>query len=709
MPDNKAMTESEISALLGSKIHQAMNDEDGDLSQNRQDALNYYLGKPYGNERDGYSAYVTREALEAVEWAMPSVIRVFTAGDQVVSFDPVSPQDEEQAKIETDVLNHLLMKDNDGFEAFYAWFKDALMYPNGYLKVWVDEKEEVTKEYYNELTEADLAILLEDDELEVVEQDSAVKQILTDEGPIQVELFSVKVKRTTVKPRLNIDAVEPEQVLVDNDLTSQNLDDADFVCHRVRKTYTALVQEGYDPKELDAVGNTEDYQWQDERVNRLFFEDENPDTEDDDDDSMRQFWVHECYCKIDVDGDGVAEGRKVVMIGNTIFENEELDYQPFVSLSSILMSHKHTGLSLVDLVKDIQLVSSTLMRQLLDNMYKQNIRRKYIGEGALVEDGSTIEALANTGAENIPVRDPSQIIPEQVQSIIPELIPVIDKIKDQNQVRSGVTPDMSLNPETLQQSTMGGFSMALEQASERIELITRVFAETGVKRLMRKAHRLCREYMDYELQLKLGGKWMPINPSDWRERTTMTVNVGLGFNDKTKKLQLLIGLLDQQKEALQVGMATPDNLYNTLTDMVDAAGLGSVEKYFTDPANIPPQEPQPDPQAEALNAQIQLEQGKLQAQAQKQQADAQAAQAKILLEREKLQSEQAKNAAQLELEREKLELEREKLLQDQHKHDQTTEAKLIELLGKLEGQDKGEAKEELSELDKAATEYLKGE
>lgn len=251
--------------------------------------------------------------------------------------------------------------------------------------------------------------------------------------------------------------------------------------------------------------------------------------------------------------------------------------------------------------------------------------------------------------------------------------------------------------------------MALEQASERIELITRVFAETGVKRLMRKAHRLCREYMDYELQLKLGGKWMPINPSDWRERTTMTVNVGLGFNDKTKKLQLLIGLLDQQKEALQVGMATPDNLYNTLTDMVDAAGLGSVEKYFTDPANIPPQEPQPDPQAEALNAQIQLEQGKLQAQAQKQQADAQAAQAKILLEREKLQSEQAKNAAQLELEREKLELEREKLLQDQHKHDQTTEAKLIELLGKLEGQDKGEAKEELSELDKAATEYLKGE
>ena len=464
MPDNQKMTDSEITALLGSKIHQAMNDEDGDLSDIRQKSFDYYTGKEYGNERDGYSKYVTREVFEAIEWAMPSIIRVFTSGDQVVSLDAVNPEDEAQAKIETDVINHLLLKENDGFEEFYSWFKDGLMYPNGYLKVWVEEVEEVVKETYNNYAIADLAALIEDDEIEILEQESEETEL--------GELFSVKVKRTTKKNKFKIAAVAPEQVLIDNDLTSLNLDEADFVCHRVRKTYTALVQEGFDPDELSAVGNGEDYQFQDERVNRMFHEDENPDTEDDDDDSMKQYWVHECYVKMDVDGDGIAEGRKIVMIGSTIFENEELDYQPFVSIASIIMSHKHVGMSLADAVRDIQLVSSTLMRQLLDNMYRLNINRKYIGEGALMQDGTTMEAILNAASEFIPTRDPSQIVPEQHQPIIGELLPVIEKIKDQNQVRSGVTPDMSLDPETLQNSTMGGFSMALEQASERIELIT---------------------------------------------------------------------------------------------------------------------------------------------------------------------------------------------------------------------------------------------
>jgi hypothetical protein len=692
-------SDTEIAAFLGSKIQAAMNDEDGDISQTRKDSLNYYLGKNYGNERDGYSSHVTREVLEAIEWAMPAIVRVFTAGDKVVQFDPVNEGDEKQADIETDTVNHLILKENNGFETIYQWIKDALMYPNGYVKLWVDDSEETTTERYEGLSDVELSMLMDDDTIEVTEQDSDVINLDTSQGMIPVEVYSVKIRRTTSKPRLNFEAVEPEQVLVDNDLTSQDLDKADFVAHRVKRTYTWLVQNGYDRDKLDMVGDSENYKWNDESVNRLFFEDESPDAEDTDDESMRQFWVHECYVKMDVDGDGIAEGRRIVMIGSTIFENEEMDYQPFVSMSSILMSHKHTGLSLADLVKDIQLVNSTLWRQMLDNTYRMNIRRKYIGEGALLDGGETMDALLNTASEFVPCRDATQIQEEVVQPIIDQLLPVIQGMRDQAQVRSGVSQNSVIDPATLQQSTFGAVSLALDAAGQRIELITRVFAETGFKRVMRKAHRLSREFMDHNLQFKLGDEWVDVNPSDWRDRSTMTINVGLGFNDKSTKIQLLATLLEYQKQALGAGMATPDNIYNTMTEMVEAAGLGDVNKYFTDPATMEPQQPQPDPVAELAKAQIESEGVKAQTAQQKAMADAQIA-------IQKLQGEQQRAMAELELRGRELDFKGRELEAKQHQHNQDTEIKLLELQAKIEDSERAEVKEEISELDRQAAKYL---
>lgn len=650
-------SESEIVAFLGSKIHEAMNDEDGDLTQVRQDNLNYYLGKPYGNERDGYSSYITREVLEAVEWAMPSIVRVFTSGDRVVEFVPVGPEDEQQAEMDTDVTNHILLKENEGYQAVYTWCKDALLQPNGYAKIWPDESVVVETERYTGLTEAETAQLVADPEVEVMGQE---QEIIIGPDGLEYAEFSIELKRTIRKPRIVFEAVAPEQVLVDNDLTSQNLDEADFVCHRVRRNYTWLVNNGYDRDLLDSIGNGEDHSFQDERTNRLFYEDEDPDTNDNDDPSMRQFWVHECYVRMDVDEDGVAERRRIVMIGATIFEDEETDFQPFVSMSSILMPHKHTGLSLADLVKDIQLVNSTLWRQLLDNAYRQNIRRKYIGEAAMLPGRQTLDALLDTAAEIIPTKNPDAIKEEVVQSIVGDLFPIIQGMTDQAQVRSGVTPSLALDPNVLQQSTMGAFTAALEQASERVELITRTFAETGFKRLVVKAHQLCREYMDHALQLKIGGKWIEVNPSEWRDRTNVTVNVGLGFNDKATKISLLEGVLEKQKEALGV-MSTPQNIYNTLGEMVDIAGLGDVTKYFTEPSAIPQPEPQPDPQIELVMAQIQNDQTKLQIEAQKEAGKQQEAQAKLQIEAMKAQQSAMESEAKFRLDMEKLNIEREKL------------------------------------------------
>lgn len=634
------MSEQQVLGFLGRKILQAMNDEDGDLSDNREENFNYYTGQEYGNERDGYSKYVTRETLETIEQVLPSVLRVFLSGDQIVAFDPVGPEDEEAAKQETDITNYYVMKKNKngegGFLSLHHWLKDALMNPCGYIKAYMEEFDKTSVGTVTGLTAEGVAYLDADENVQILGQRTRLEQVMIDGQVAEIEVFDLKIRTTKRIMQLRIDPVPPEEMLVDNDLTSLNMDDADFVCHRVQKTFSRLVTEGFDPDELNLVGQGENYQWNDERVNRLYYEDEDPDAEDEDDDSMRQFWVHECYAWFDFDGTGVAQHRKVTIVGDKVFENEETDYQPFIALSSILMQHKHNGMSYIDIMKDLQVLLSTLTRQLLDSVYKANVGKQFISEDALTTDGSTMEALLNTQAEYVPVRGPAAhaVAPNPRQALAGELLPVIQHFTQARAMRTGVTPETAVSANELQEVRQDVFMNAMEAASQRIEMLVRIIAETGMRWLMLKVHQLLRSHWDVATTVKLRGQWVDVDPSGWQDRTDMSINVGLGFHTKHQLLGLLVQLLSMQKEAVQAGLATPEKIYNTLEKIINAGGIGDVRMFFVDP-NSPeykPPEPPPDPnmilaqaQAQALQQEQQRKgfeaQASAQNQAQKVQAD----------------------------------------------------------------------------------------
>lgn len=700
---DKPMSDKQLTAFLGRKIYQAMNDEDGDLSDTRQDSFDRYLGDLYGSERDGYSKFTTREVLETVEWVLPSVLRVFLSGDKFVSFDAVGADDEKRADQETDIVNYKVMKanDGDGFLALHHFFKDALLYPNSYIKAYVEESDKVTTHRVKG-ADALAVMLIDDDEAnEITEQNSymvqmpvpmdAMQQPQAPQDPNQpapppepdmgapampmqqVELFDITYKRTVKERKLKIEPIPGEEALIDNDCTSTNIDTADFSCHRVRKSFTELVQMGFDREKLERVGTYEDYQWNDERTNRLFYEDEDPDAEDEDDPSMRRFWVHECHAWVDYDGDGVAEFRKITLIGTTVFENEETDYQPMVAMSSILIPHKHNGMSYSEIVKDLQELQTTLTRQLLDNIYRINVRRKVISQDSLLEDGTTMEAMLNVAAEWIPVRGPAAnaVAPEMTQPIVSEILPVIQHIDERKGNRTGVNPQVNLDPSVLQKSTMGAFMGALEQASQRVEMLVRIFAETGIKQLMRKVHYLIRTYPDMATTIKLRGEWIDVDPEGWMDRTELTVNVGLGFNNKQQMLGMLVQLLEIQRESMPAGLADVRELYNTLEKLIESAGLGDVTQYFKDPgapgwqAPEPPPDPQADvfaAQAEALRAEQQRKMAEVQ---QKGQIDQAKIQADSQANMQKLNVEQQVKAQEMDIKARELELkERELMLKE---------------------------------------------
>src|SRR3546814_12450297 len=93
----------------------------GDIATERAKAWDFYLSKPLGNEIEGQSHVVTSDVSDVVDSIMPSLLRIFTTAGNLVSFDPVGPEDIETAEQESDYVNYVFFKQNPSFEILYTW------------------------------------------------------------------------------------------------------------------------------------------------------------------------------------------------------------------------------------------------------------------------------------------------------------------------------------------------------------------------------------------------------------------------------------------------------------------------------------------------------------------------------------------------------------------------------------------------------------
>ena len=106
------------------------------------------------------------------------------------------------------------------------------------------------------------------------------------------------------------------------------------------------------------------------------------------------------------------------------------------------------------------------------------------------------------------------------------------------------------------------------------------------------------------------------------------------------------------KEAIQIGLTSPEKIYNALAKLTQNAGFKNPEEFWTNPSTTPEQEGQQDKPSEAeimVQGQLQIEREKAQAQLQQEQVRSQN---DVIIEREKI-------AAQAELERFKAQLKAE--------------------------------------------------
>ena len=603
------MKDAEVLALLGQLLENSIGFLEGTIGSERRTAFKYYLGKPYGNEIEGRSQVVTQDVLEVVENILPSLLRIFTAGEQIVKFDPQGPEDQEIAEQCTDYVNYIFMKDNPGFMILYTMFKDALLQKNGFVKHYYKEIEKEIKEEYADLTDVEYNSLLIDDSVTVDEHE--VK-----ETDIEI-LHDVKITRTKKEGRVVVENVAPEEMFCSKN--AKSLTDAQFIAQRVIKTRAEIIAMGFDKKLVDKLPSYTDGFYNQEHTERELYQTESPDTEYQSIDKSTDYVrLVECYTYIDYEKKGKPTLRKITMGGNEsiILDNEEIDYIPFSMVTPIPMPHLFYGMSVADLVMDLQLMKSTVLRQTMDNMYLQNNARHLVIDGQVQLD----DLITSRPGGIVRTKGPGAVTPLATPSFLNEGLAMLEKIDQLKEARTGISrSQMGADPNTIQKShtTATSVNALVNASTQRIELIARIFAETGVKDLFKCIMQLVTKYQDKSRIIRLRNNFVEMNPTDWADKEMdVSIQVGLGTGNTDHRVNLLSQILQIQQMLVKEGgygrLVDENKIYNTLEKLVVNAGFKSAEPFFVDPATVPPPPP-PDPMKEnplLMAAMAEIEAGK---------------------------------------------------------------------------------------------------
>jgi microcompartment protein CcmK/EutM len=665
MARSKKVSKEALKSIIADGLRNSAGYYGGELQRRREKALEYYLGYPMGTEVEGRSRVISSDVFDTIESMLPSLLKPFTSSTEVVEFDPVGPEDEAAAAQVTQYCNHVFLKDNDGIKLMHEAFKDALLSGFGCFKVFYEEKENVTTETYEGLTDDDMLLLLADPDVEAVEHEEDAADglglaVAADVAPASTH--SLKIRRTNNDGRVVVETVAPEDFYIER--RARTLEEANFVAHRSRYTASDLIAMGYSKKQVDEIPSLDEEDLTTEKLLREQLDDSDFGSShnggDAFDPTRREVWLYDCYIKCDRNGDGIAEWVRVLAGGSgahTILDEEEVDGPPFATLIPIPMPHRFFGMSLADQLFEIQEIKTSLWRNYLDNVYVQSNHRVEVVEGMVnLED-----ALNSRPGGVVRVKQPGMIREMTTSPIGGQILEGLRYADEVKEVRTGVTKHSQglaqdqLNPN----QTATGAKLMLSMAQQRIEMIGRLFADGGVKNLFKLILKQVLQHQSKERIIRIKGQWVPMDPRNWSHQYDVTVKVGLGHGNDEKRIAALSSILNAQKELAQNmgfgqgSIVSRENVFNSLADLAKEGGVDP-NKYFTMPApdNSDMPEPAPDPNQMFMQSQIMIENGKLEAQREKMTLEHQQKmkeyELKIAEMDQKLAIEREKIAAQME-------------------------------------------------------------
>ncbi|MBY5998236.1 phage portal protein [Epibacterium mobile] len=643
------MDEGQFCSLIANLVKEceAYRDE---RASDRVRAMEYYDGTMSDLPTDeGRSKVVSRDVRSAIKKVLPSVIRTILNNDKVVEYEPVGPGDEEAAEQATDYINYIVFPESDGRDAVEDAVLDAMRLRNGILKWWYDKKTEVSVSHHTGLDEMSLAKLVADDNVDVLEHSEREEFVDTEEGKIVTVVHDVKIKRLTTSGRPRVKAIPLENFLIHPDAV--DLDESPVIGENCRLRRSDLVAMGYDRDviaDIPAAGSNSTEEEFEESTRRRDVYDLDQDA---DDPAMQEVEYYELLVRVDYDNDGIAELRRVVFAGDInekyLLENEEWDDIYYGDVVCERRPHQWEGNSITDDVAEIQKIKTVLLRQTMDNLYWQNNLQPIVQEGAVTNPESVLSpqfGLPIRVKQGIDVR--GALGTNAVPFVAKDSFAMLSYLDEEMTDRTGISDASSgMAPDALQNMTAKASAMIEQAGIGQTEMMVRTIAH-DLKRMFKGLLKLVIQHQDKPRSIRLRNDWAEYDPRTWNAGMDATVNTGLGAGTRERDMMVMGQIMGLQEKLLAAFGAEsnpyvkPDNLYNSIAKQAEAAGLRSVDMYFTKPdpqeiqALIQARQNQPSPEEQKVQGQMQLEQMK--------------AQVEMALTDKKMQADAAKEKAQMD-------------------------------------------------------------
>lgn len=596
------MDDAELLNILERRITAAS--ESSLTAEQHKQAVDYYLTRPRGDELAGRSQVQSADVADMIEAILAQVLPAF-AGDKVCAFEPDGPGDENQARLESDAVNKVMMEQARGYVVFYEAIKDALLLRNGIIKVWTEAEDWETTESYRTQNEDEVAYLGENGRVEPADEPG---------------LYNVT--RSGSRRKLRMQAIDPLNFYVDDETDCILLDDSRGTYERKVMTRGELVTMGFKQDQISAIPLYQSGTRVTDNVRRnqsLYVAPEQAGW------AAELVEVWESYVRLDVNGDGVAEQLRCLTGQRVLLSQEPAEIFCYASGTAFIQPHRWQGISLFDKLKGVQDVKTATLRSFIDNIAAAgNSRIAVDAQTVNIDDAKTTRPGGIIRTKGPPGNSILPLPPIEAGQSAQALLVYMDKVRAE---RGGAALEMQSGEPGLMNSQIGAANVA--EVLTSVELLSALIARTLGETLMRSAfllvHRTLRAEATEPMSLLLADQWVQVDPRTWRERTALKPVAGVTPGERNRKAQALEKVVAHQSQLLQQGLdgvlVTLPNYYSAMLDWCSAQGMDA-GRYFTDPAGQAStqhqaQKGQQQGQAQQMAQQMaqqqqQLEAGKLQ-------------------------------------------------------------------------------------------------
>ena len=577
-------SDEDLAQILDNQINASGEFADDFLENNRRLAWDYYFGNQRDTEnlgpetdRQGYSRImgeraVSTDVADAVEAMMATLMPGF-GSDVPAEFEPMGPDDEEQASAESLAVANVLMELNQGWLVIAEAIKDCLILRNGTIKSTIEVITNTKRKRFKEISDEQLLTVL------AQAQQEGLEPVVTSrkDGGANVT-FTQTIRTPTVT------AVQQSYMVLDPNHDNIDISDIEFIAERSFSTRSDLIQDGISKQVVDALPTfTQDTDIDSTAKNIEGL------------DSISQAPVkssqliewYDCYMQLDMSGDGVNELMRFKWSNRILLSKEPAAMIPYASGTGWLVPHRYSGLSVYDKIRQVADIKSAVLSVYLNNLVTNNTARTAVNENTVnIDDmlaGRANGIIRNDGS---PTADLMAFPTNDTGQSSQALLNYMDRVRDQ---RIGATLSLQMPQEQLAKAgiTAASADRQMAGAEQMAAQIARTIAETLIRQTFILIHATLRIGFPEQIMLNRGGQWQPTNPAEWQERSRVNVTMGLSPQERSRKANSLQLVIQQQAALMEQGgngiIVDLNGVHRAMLDWMKAVDLDNGEKYFIDP------------------------------------------------------------------------------------------------------------------------------